>query len=331
MHSNASTHWKHRDYQDIKEFVGRSIKTDHPEGERGLAILYCLLALPVILILPFFFLGRTRTFSRKVLNGFHYFMIFISLMGLFVGLGDHSPDNDSNVAMMFCMVFYFCLLIIISKAYYKSIVITPIPIEKKFLPLGQQKVFGTAGNLETTRGKFSDVNIEHGEDGEKRTAKLLEELLCIPGTRIFHGVSWPGSKFADIDHIAINGNKIAFIDSKLWSHGLHVVTEDGNVFTYGRKGSKPVFRKVIMPIAAISTIKYLQRFGFGGLTSYSWLAVHHKNGSHVKTDNTRNVRINLRVLDAKEAVDDIGEWFASGTDGVVHSRLVGSFLKLVKN
>lgn len=81
------------------------------------------------------------------------------------------------------------------------------------------RIWGVPGDLSDAIDKFGEENVEKGSLGEKKMALLLEELLEIPGTRIFHGLKFPGSKTADVDHAVINGNKIAFIDSKMWTGG----------------------------------------------------------------------------------------------------------------
>lgn len=83
-----------------------------------------------------------------------------------------------------------------------------------------QRVFGVGGGTLTSgRSRFSKENVAKGVAGERRTALALESLLRIPGTRIFHGLRFPGSKVADIDHAVVNGDRVVFIDSKFWKPG----------------------------------------------------------------------------------------------------------------
>ncbi|OIH85567.1 hypothetical protein BLJ79_05240 [Arthrobacter sp. UCD-GKA] len=83
-----------------------------------------------------------------------------------------------------------------------------------------QRVFGVGGGaLSNGRSRFRKENIAKGVIGERRTALALESLLRIPGTRIFHGLRFPGSSVADIDHAVVNGDRVLFIDSKFWKPG----------------------------------------------------------------------------------------------------------------
>ena len=83
-----------------------------------------------------------------------------------------------------------------------------------------QRVFGVGGGaLSHGWSRFRRENIAKGVIGERRTALALESLLRIPGTRIFHGLRFPGSSVADIDHAVVNGDRVLFIDSKFWKPG----------------------------------------------------------------------------------------------------------------
>jgi curved DNA-binding protein CbpA len=62
---------------------------------------------------------------------------------------------------------------------------------------------------------------------EQLTAALLAKYLtCLPGARIFHGVAWPGSVFADIDHAVLCGRRLVLIESKTWLPGHYVADPD---------------------------------------------------------------------------------------------------------
>jgi hypothetical protein len=62
---------------------------------------------------------------------------------------------------------------------------------------------------------------------ERLTATLMARYLTrLPGVRIFHGLAWPGSVFADIDHAVLCGGRLVLIESKMWLPGHY--TADGN-------------------------------------------------------------------------------------------------------
>ncbi len=87
---------------------------------------------------------------------------------------------------------------------------------------GEKRVFGTPGT-------------ETDELAERLTAGLLEHYLTrLPGARIFHGISWPDSVFADIDHAVLCGKRLVLIESKLWLPGHYATGDDGRLQRNGR-------------------------------------------------------------------------------------------------
>lgn len=327
--------WRDRKYWNVEEHYKSPPSYTNKKGNSFLAIMYTIMALPVFLLIPLLFLSRQSTLIRRIFKVIHGFMLSVFIIKLLAVAGE--SDGISRISDDFTAAFFalawFVLLTVIGFKYVGSYKASKHEDDTHARPLpspSDLKTRGTFGDLSTARGKFSDANIENGEEGERRTALLLNDLLSIPGTRIFHGVAWPGTKDADIDHIVLNGNKIAFVDSKMWSQGLHVVNADGNVSTFGQPGSKVVFRQVKMPMAAQAMMRYLSHSGVGGLKPYSWLAVHNTRGTEVKTDNSRNIHARVRILDAKVAVDEIGDWFASDLSGVVYPRVVEKISKMLR-
>jgi hypothetical protein len=69
---------------------------------------------------------------------------------------------------------------------------------------------------------------------ERLTAELLSRYLTrLPGARIFHGLAWPGSVFADIDHAVLCGRRLVLIESKTWLPG-HYSADDTGLRRNGR-------------------------------------------------------------------------------------------------
>lgn len=130
------------------------------------------------------------------------------------------------------------------------------------------RVHGTPGNLDSARGKFSDANIAAGEAGEQRTAVLLDELAEIPGVRVFHGLSWPGTGNADIDHVVLAGDRLAVIDSKMWAGVRHTMGADAQVRTLLENGEE-MDRKVGIHRSVMAITG-----GNRSVTARAYLAVH---------------------------------------------------------
>lgn len=82
-------------------------------------------------------------------------------------------------------------------------------------------IHGTPGGVAGATGKFDQGAINAGVKGEENTASLLKLLLKIPGTSVFHGLKFPGSETADVDHAVSHGNTVYLIDSKMFRNGVY--------------------------------------------------------------------------------------------------------------
>lgn len=83
------------------------------------------------------------------------------------------------------------------------------------------RIFGAPGSVLGAAGKFGQGRVEAGARGEGSTALLLELLLRIPGTTVYHGLQFPGSDDADVDHAVAFGNVVYLLDSKLYRWGQY--------------------------------------------------------------------------------------------------------------
>ncbi|GAA4031548.1 DnaJ domain-containing protein [Allokutzneria multivorans] len=87
--------------------------------------------------------------------------------------------------------------------------------------IGGRRVFGAPGS-------------ERDQLAERLTAELLGDYLTrLPGARIFHGLSLPGSVFADIDHAVLCGRRLVLIESKLWLPGHYEADDEGSLWRNG--------------------------------------------------------------------------------------------------
>lgn len=101
-----------------------------------------------------------------------------------------------------------------------------------------------------------------GQDGEVRTARILNPLSSDGGATILHDLNMPvaGIK-ANIDHIVVSGSTITILDSKTWKPGFFW-TMGGKT----RRGGKsfPYGDKKTMTMAAQSIERYLNAEGVTG-------------------------------------------------------------------
>ncbi|AOS62095.1 J domain-containing protein [Actinoalloteichus hymeniacidonis] len=100
--------------------------------------------------------------------------------------------------------------------------VTANQVDEEFVAeYGVDRVFGSPGK-------------EQEDIGGQLTAELLDRYLTrLPGVRIFHGLAWPGSVFADVDHAVLCGRRLVLIESKKWLPGHYTADEDGELWRNG--------------------------------------------------------------------------------------------------
>lgn len=185
----------------------------------------------------------------------------------------------------------------------------------------QTKVWGTAGDLSGATDKFGARNVTLGQAGELFTAELMEQILRIPGTRIFHGLQFPGSNNADVDHAIVNGNKVVFVDSKLWKAGDYSWNPDGTIVR--RNGSSSTEIKSNFHAAIMG---YHQRLPH--LQMRSNILIHPASGKPMTIDNGKKLtgkRTKAPVtvmVTAQQFLEDTGAWFSEGTPGAIDKDLI---------
>lgn len=83
---------------------------------------------------------------------------------------------------------------------------------------------------------FGELDAEGEQSGKQITGDLMADYLArIPGVRLFHGLAWPGSVFADIDHAVLCGRRLVLIESKNWLPGHYCMGKDGTLWRNGHR------------------------------------------------------------------------------------------------
>lgn len=176
------------------------------------------------------------------------------------------------------------------------------------------KVLGVpADGLWDATDKFSPENLDKGIVGEMMTGDALEVLLSIPGVRIFHGMRFPGSQTADVDHAVIYDNKVAFIDSKLWAPAHYGWGRYGEITV---NEGRALDRSTNFSAAVEHFNKLLPEMEVTG-----WMLVHSYNPRQRSTfDNA--FATNVYMGDADFVIRNIAEWFLQSHTGVVNRHML---------
>ncbi|HEY2698034.1 MAG TPA: J domain-containing protein [Pseudonocardiaceae bacterium] len=84
------------------------------------------------------------------------------------------------------------------------------------------------------RVEFGRPGDEADQLAERLTAQAIDDyLLRLPGTKVFHGLTRPGSVFADVDHAVLRGRRLVLVESKLWLPGHYEADDDGAIYRNG--------------------------------------------------------------------------------------------------
>lgn len=183
-------------------------------------------------------------------------------------------------------------------------------------------IWGKPGELSDAIDKFGQRNVALGAIGEKRTAELLSQLFTIPGTKVFHGLQFPGSENADVDHAVVNGSKIAFIDSKMWSGGHYSWAGDGTIIRDKKFDSLELYTN--FPRA----VEKLDSTLFHEAESRGWILIHSNDNRPVRTDNSNSGAVRLGT--PQECLEEIGNWFAEDNTGIINRGILNSIIHKLK-
>ncbi|WP_433265561.1 J domain-containing protein [Actinosynnema sp. CS-041913] len=150
-----------------------------------------------------------------------------------------------------------------------------------------------------------DAGAVHGTTDDRPCERLTADLLSryltrLPGARIFHGLAWPGSVFADVDHAVLCGRRLVLIESKSWLPGHYAAEDDGTLWRNGhpfRGGgmrlprSLAVYRK-LLPWLDIRTV----------------LLVYPSRAGEITTEEPADTLI--PPMTPAQFVAEVGDWLA---------------------
>lgn len=189
--------------------------------------------------------------------------------------------------------------------------------------------WGEAGNLDNALDKFGAQAVALGSAGERFSAEFMQELLRIPGTRIFHGLKFPGSIDADVDHAIVNGDKIVFVDSKMWKAGDYRWQWDGVIERKDDSGKTTInsnFHTAVMGYRRMLPEAQMR----------SHILIYSASGRPVIVDNSNAEQPHspdapvTELIAAQEFFQQVGDWFNEGTPGCVNKKLVSALYSNLK-
>ncbi|HEX4221457.1 MAG TPA: DnaJ domain-containing protein, partial [Pseudonocardiaceae bacterium] len=151
------------------------------------------------------------------------------------------------------------------------------------------------------RAEFGRPGDEPDQLAERLTAQAIGDyLLRLPGSKAFHGLTRPGSVFADVDHAVLRGRRLVLVESKLWLPGHYEADDDGSIY---RNGHPFHGGATHLPRAVAAYRRLLPDVDVRGV-----LVVHPNRAGVLSTDVEDGVVI--PPLTAEGFVRTIGSWLA---------------------
>ncbi|WP_155832169.1 nuclease-related domain-containing protein [Gordonia alkanivorans] len=162
------------------------------------------------------------------------------------------------------------------------------PIDLQILA---QRVFGNPGeglvSDSALRSSMEDQALLKGLVGERKSHELfiaeLARFKAAAGIQIVHGLRYPGTEHADIDHALVCGDRVFLIDSKLWMpddyrwYGDAILagpTDNPRLIRSGFGDAVTKFAALVAP-AKVSAAILVHASRPGRLTVDNTLAGHH--------------------------------------------------------
>jgi hypothetical protein len=181
--------------------------------------------------------------------------------------------------------------------------------------------FGSPGSIGSAATPFGADEVRAGVRGEVSTARLLDLLLDIPGVNVFHGLRFPGSETADVDHAVVHGQTVYLIDSKQYRPGVYSWGADREIL--GPAGTR---YKNHMAAARAGYEQILER----GVRVHAMVVIHGDGA----TVGPRDLQDGVRLTGAQWALAYLGDALMaehrSGWSEYDNSRIVGRLLLNLK-
>jgi hypothetical protein len=184
--------------------------------------------------------------------------------------------------------------------------------------------FGAPGGVTKSAGLYGKAAVTAGARGETATAKLLDLLLDIPGTTVLHGLKFPGSANADVDHAVVNGRVVILVDSKQFRAGQYAWAEsEGTIIENTKTGTRYANH--------MASARRGYRRILGSRTEVYAIVLMHGKGATVGPNKTADGVLLATAQDAMASIGAIVDREYTDTRGQTdNSRTVGRLLLHMK-
>lgn len=275
-------------------------------------------------------LGATSAFLLQrdaFRNGFSFKFNALHALWLSLTIWWASAAGSAGVWWIIILSGVVMGLGVLSGRYSDKYIDDYVPmLPKPFLDrkaLTEYSSWGKVGDLDDAIEKFGAENVAKGVAGEQYTAALFWEIIArIPGVKVFHGLKFPDSDKADVDHVIVLGNRVIFVDSKQWSAGEYSWSD-----TYGminQVGRDVSYTRQTHFNDAVE--KY--RLRLPSRVQVSALMLIH--GVGVKVSDTNHTQGHVRMAGTQDGMEILGNALASVENPYVDFRVMNFFANNTK-
>ncbi|PWH04968.1 hypothetical protein DEO23_15660 [Brachybacterium endophyticum] len=193
--------------------------------------------------------------------------------------------------------------------------------------LTTKRVYSGGDGLNAAIGVFGADRVQAGLEGERLTTHELVTFILadVPGAKLFDTLKFPGSLNADIDHALLYRDKLALIDSKLWSPGIYHLDGGSLEATYP-DGSHSFSQ------SAMSSAHNLLGRMFNQMPTMEHLKLKMFTIVHNKDPKKPLVLIGHHIYDMESGLKAIGEFLELGQgEDYIDPNVVDVLYNMVKN
>ena len=173
----------------------------------------------------------------------------------------------------------------------------------------QDRIRGVPGSVGGAAEAFGEERAKAAAAAERESALLLDELIADQRFTVFHGLRFPGSRNADIDHAVVCGNRVLLIDTKCWRGEAFSVDRYGSILVDGRHvahgeshmpaAAEGLMNKNPVPLEVSVLLLFIGRDGFVPDVGYVGVGPYPS-----------------RVANVRDVFAEVMEWAAQGPDEV---------------
>lgn len=155
---------------------------------------------------------------------------------------------------------------------------------------------------------------------EKRTERLVEELVDIPGTRMLNGVLHPTSTWEKVQHVAVNGDKVYLVDSLMLPGGQYYWLDRDTI-----SAVRPAGYEYDVAVGTPTALREF-RYTFIEADIRACIVLYSLDGGEVELIDSNKSFDGVELFTPQDFVESAGEWFTEGKTGIINRGLVNGLI-----